>query len=265
MAEVLDLLLPSDAGQEGQKDAFRLTFRLLAAKILIDREHPAAADWAHDDASAVLSGIQGYYSLGLLGSDVAEVSADNIVAAWARLRTSITLRNISSDSLAFVYENTLVTADTRKLFGTHSTPCPLAEYVLSQLDLSCCNPETVRIAEPFAGDDLSYVLPLLVGFDLVEVHHGGRLSAMGGVSPLVSVEGDPPANAGLGLRAGLPGVQIDALMFQGPPKEFDEDVVEAALFPVHRAPGADPFSRSVQAKDVNCEPWSLLNTSGLPW
>ncbi|KJS44035.1 MAG: hypothetical protein VR71_07555 [Roseovarius sp. BRH_c41] len=160
MAEVLDLLLPSDAGQERQKDAFRLTFRLLAAKILIDREHPAAADWAHDDASAVLSGIQGYYSLGLLANDVAAVSADDIVAAWARLRSSITLRNISSDSLAFVYENTLVTADTRKLFGTHSTPRPLAEYVLSQIDLSRCNPETVRIAEPFAGAGIFLVAAL---------------------------------------------------------------------------------------------------------
>jgi hypothetical protein len=36
-------------------------------------------------------------------------------------------------------------------------------------------------------DDLSYSLPLLVGFDLVEVDHGGRLSAMGGVGPLVVV------------------------------------------------------------------------------
>jgi hypothetical protein len=160
MAEVLDLLLPSDAEQERQKDAFRLTFRLLAAKILIDREHPAAADWAHEDASAVLSGIQGYYGLGLLGSEVAAVSADGIVAAWARLRSSITLRNISSDSLAFVYENTLVTADTRKLFGTHSTPRPLAEYVLSQIDLSSCDPETVRIAEPFAGAGIFLVAAL---------------------------------------------------------------------------------------------------------
>ncbi len=160
MAEVLDLLLPSDTGQESEKAAFRLTFRLLAAKILIDREHPAAADWAHDDASAVLSGIQGYYGLRLLGTNVAAVSPDDITAAWAHLRSSITLRNISSDSLAFVYENTLVTADTRKLFGTHSTPRPVAEYVLSQIDLSRCDPETVRIAEPFAGAGIFLVAAL---------------------------------------------------------------------------------------------------------
>lgn len=160
MAEVLDLLLPPGDGQEREKAAFRLTFRLLAAKILIDREHPAAADWAHDDVNAVLSGIQSYYGLGLLGTDVAAVSPTDIVAAWTLLRSSITLRNISSDSLAFVYENALVTADTRKLFGTHSTPHALAEYVLSQIDLSRCNPETVRIAEPFAGAGIFLVAAL---------------------------------------------------------------------------------------------------------
>ncbi|MBY5775460.1 N-6 DNA methylase [Rhizobium leguminosarum] len=160
MADVLDLLMPSSTGQESEKAAFRLIFRLLAAKILIDREHPAAADWVQDNVSAVLSGIQSYYGLGLLGTDIAAVSLDDIAAAWTRLRSSITLRNISSDSLAFVYENTLVTADTRRLFGTHSTPRPLAEYVLSRIDLSRCDPETVRIAEPFAGAGIFLVAAL---------------------------------------------------------------------------------------------------------
>lgn len=160
MAEVLDLLLPSQSGGDREKAAFRLTFRLLAAKILIDREHPAAAGWAQEDVAAVLDGIQGYYGLGLLGTDVAAVAADNIVVAWARLRQSISLRNISSDSLAFVYENTLVTADTRKLFGTHSTPRPVAEYVLSRINLSRCDPVKVRIAEPFAGAGIFLVAAL---------------------------------------------------------------------------------------------------------
>jgi hypothetical protein len=190
MTEVLDLLLPSEAGQEKQKDAFRLTFRLLAAKILIDREHPAAAHWAQDDASAVLSGIEGYYGLGLLGSDVAAVSPDDIAAAWARLRSSITLRNISSDSLAFVYENTLVTADTRKLFGTHGTPRPLAEYVLSQIDLSHCDPETVRIAEPFSGAGIFLVAALRELRDLLPPHWPAKRRHQFLVDRLVGAELD---------------------------------------------------------------------------
>jgi hypothetical protein len=160
MTEVLALLLPGDANREREKAAFRLTFRLLAAKILVDREHPAASSWQCDDAEGVLGGIQGYYGLGLLGTDVAAVAGDAIAAAWSRLRQSITLRNISSDSLAFVYENTLVTADTRRLFGTHSTPRPVAEYVLGQIDLSRYDPANVRIAEPFAGAGIFLVAAL---------------------------------------------------------------------------------------------------------
>lgn len=160
MAEVLELLMPQNSDQDGEKAAFRLTFRLLAAKILIDRKHPAAADWRPDEVEAVLEGIQGYYGLKLLGADVANVNSNNVSAAWARLRNAITLRNISSDSLAFVYENTLVTADTRKLFGTHSTPRSVAEFVLRQVDLSRYDPETIRIVEPFAGAGIFLVAAL---------------------------------------------------------------------------------------------------------
>jgi hypothetical protein len=160
MADVLELLLPGDADPDTQKAAFRLTFRLLAAKILIDHQHPSASNWDRTDVEAVLYGIQAYYGLGLLGAGVAAISHDRIAAAWVRLRQSITLRNISSDSLAFVYENTLVTADTRKLFGTHSTPRSVAEYVLSRIDLSRFDLDTMRVVEPFAGGGIFLVAAL---------------------------------------------------------------------------------------------------------
>jgi hypothetical protein len=70
------------------------------------------------------------------------------------------------------------------------------------------------------------------------------VSAMGGVRPLMVVEIDPATNAYLGLRSGLPGVQVDAFILQGPPQALDEDIV--------RVPTR--FNRSVQAKDVNWLP-----------
>jgi hypothetical protein len=48
-------------------------------------------------------------------------------------------------------------------------------------------------------DDLSYCLHPLIGFDCIEVEHGGRLTAMGGMGPLVIVESDPASDSGLGL------------------------------------------------------------------
>ena len=80
---------------------------------------------------------------------------------------------------------------------------------------------------------LSYCLRLLIGFDGVEVDHGGRLPAMGGVGSPMIIEGNPLADGSLGLRPCFPSVQVDAFILEGPPEAFDEDVVDAAPLAVH--------------------------------
>ena len=50
-----------------------------------------------------------------------------------------------------VYENTLVTPETRKHFGTHSTPRQLAEYAVVRLELHHHEPDSLHIYEPFTG------------------------------------------------------------------------------------------------------------------
>jgi hypothetical protein len=153
LGDVLRLLLSDvpNRDRDQEQAAFQATFRLLAAKILKDREHPAAAEWVLGDVEAVLDGIAGYYQL--MDSRTARIflGRERLEAAWDRLLHSVSLQNISADTLAFVYENTLVTADNRKLFGTHSTPRQLADYVLSRLDLSRFDLNSLRIHEPFAG------------------------------------------------------------------------------------------------------------------
>ena len=84
---------------------------------------------------------------------------------------------------------------------------------------------TPQLLDSFPGC-LSYCLHLLIGFDCIEVGHGGRLAAMGSVRALLVVEGDPAPDADPCLRPGFPGVQIDAFIFQGPPQALDEDFVE---------------------------------------
>ncbi len=137
---------------EIEEAVFRTTFRLLAAKILLDREHPAARTWDAASVSEVLQGIESYYGLGRYAAapltGVPRLSAET---AWRTLLQAISFRNISADSLAFVYENTLVTKDTRKRFGTHSTPRQVAEYVVNRLDLSKFNSDELTIFEPFTG------------------------------------------------------------------------------------------------------------------
>jgi hypothetical protein len=160
LTEVIGLLATPEASPEQQRAAFRTTFRLLAAKILSDRRHPHAAGWALDDVSSVLAGIETYYHLPVLpqGRDLVDATAG--AAAWAVFQGAVNLRNISADSLAFVYENTLVTADTRKMFGTHSTPRAVAEFILDTIDLTQFDLVTTRIVEPFAGAGIFLVAAL---------------------------------------------------------------------------------------------------------
>ncbi len=144
--------LMSGLSSETEEAVFRTTFRLLAAKILLDREHPAASTWQAASVAEVLQGIESFYGLGRYASaplsGVPQLSAET---AWRMLLQAISFRNISSDSLAFVYENTLVTKDTRKRFGTHSTPRQVAEYVVNRLDLSTFDLDGLTIFEPFTG------------------------------------------------------------------------------------------------------------------
>lgn len=151
LREVLQILLGDTPNPAGEDAAFRATFRLLAAKILRDREHHIALDWAALDVGAVLQGIAGYYRLGDSPTTWDPLGQRRLETAWGRLLSSISLRNISADSLAFVYENTLVTSDSRKRFGTHGTPRHIADYVLSRLDLGRFDLDTLRIYEPFTG------------------------------------------------------------------------------------------------------------------
>jgi hypothetical protein len=84
---------------------------------------------------------------------------------------------------------------------------------------------------------------------------------MGSVWAMVIVEGDPAPDASLGLRSGFPGMQVDAFILQGPPEALDEPKVREANMLSRQRPLPSieirvptRFSRSVQAKDVNCDP-----------
>lgn len=167
LTEVIGILASPEATPAQQRVAFRTTFRLLAAKILSDREHPDASSWTLDDVGSVLAGIETYYHLSTLAVGADLVDATKAAAAWCVFRKAVNLRNISADSLAFVYENTLVTADTRKMFGTHSTPRAVAEFVLDAIDLSQFDPEATRVVEPFAGAGIFLVAALREMKDLL--------------------------------------------------------------------------------------------------
>ena len=141
--------LPQDSVDP--KLLFPLAFRLLAVKVLRDRGHAAAQQWNPGDVGELLRGIEAFYGLGALLEDSGAPRPDLLTAAWDRLSSGISFANISSEDLALVYENVLVTPETRKHFGTHTTPRQLAEYAVARLELSRFPPGELFVYEPFAG------------------------------------------------------------------------------------------------------------------
>ena len=127
---------------------FRLLFRLISAKVLGDRGHPG--EWLADDPREALRAVHEFY----FNNEKSELILGNFptqVIAWEKLRNAFHFQNLSVDSLAFVYENTLVAPETRKIFGIHSTPSAVAEYIVRLLPFDDLEQDQRRVFEPFAG------------------------------------------------------------------------------------------------------------------
>jgi len=139
---------------------FRAVFRFLAAKILRDRSHKLVNSWNDGRVETVLNAISEFYGLDSFALKAGTKDHAVLTAVWNRIKNGINFQNISSEDLAFVYENTLVTPEIRKRLGTHSTPRQIAEYVVQRLGISDHDPKSLRVYEPFAGSAVFLVSAL---------------------------------------------------------------------------------------------------------
>ena len=131
---------------------FPLVFRLLAGKILIDRDDSRIADVHKNDPLQVIGRVETLYSLKSQSLSWTATRKAQLARAWATLLDGLFVRNVAAEDLAFVYETTLVTPETRKSFGTHSTPQSAADYVIRSLQLPTGAAATsLKVYEPFAG------------------------------------------------------------------------------------------------------------------
>lgn len=142
------------------RQIFQGVFRLLAAKILVDRKHQAASQWNVNDVGSVLAGIGQYYCLSNEAAFAANVNAKLFSSAWEKLRSTFSVANISADDLAYVYENTLVTDATREAYSTHSTPRQVAELIATRLNLWDPANSDLKVYEPFTGAGVLLVAAL---------------------------------------------------------------------------------------------------------
>lgn len=131
---------------------FPLVFRMLAAKILLDRGdmHDAPVDLEH--ALSVHAYVEELYSLPELAIRWNAQKRKQLDTAWDGLRHGLFVRNVAAEDLAFVYENTLISPSVRRSMGTHRTPACVAEYVIRSFDLPHGEEAAqLSVYEPFAG------------------------------------------------------------------------------------------------------------------
>jgi hypothetical protein len=127
---------------------FRLIFRLLAAKLLIDRQQGDILK--SSDPQSVLNAIEAYY---FRNTPTEPILPDKEIqaVAWQKIREAFLFQNLSVEALAYVYENTLVSDETRRKLDTHATPPEIAEYIVRQLPFEDLRQDERRVFEPFAG------------------------------------------------------------------------------------------------------------------
>ncbi len=136
---------------------FRLVFRVLAAKILHDREVPGFGDLSGGTApSEVLSRVEDYY-----GRDAGVLPDQKVWEAvqstlWGRLN----FQNLSVEVLAYIYEYTFVTKDLRKKFGIHGTPSSIARYIVRNLPFEELPQHERTVLEPCSGHGIFLVAAL---------------------------------------------------------------------------------------------------------
>lgn len=126
----------------------RLLFRLIAAKILNDRDYPG--DWLNDDPRRVVKAVEDFYFREPAPKSVLEDYATQ-VAAWNSIRTAFYFQNLSVEALAHVYENTFVSKELRTLYSIHGTPPYIAEYIVRHLPFDSLEDYERVVFEPFAG------------------------------------------------------------------------------------------------------------------
>jgi len=118
--------------KDAQK-AIQATFWLLAAKALHDKQAVGFKNVTLSNIDDVFARVGRHYGVrdGVPPSGRAWHAATTKAAG--RIGGFGSLRNLSTESLAHVYENALVTKEVRKANGTHSTPGPLVDYIVWQL------------------------------------------------------------------------------------------------------------------------------------
>lgn len=161
LKDVLTTATKTHKRETGRKpnvqELFRLVFRLLAAKVLCDRQVNGFRSIKNfDDVDDVLTRVGKHYKQAEPVIDDPETRG----VVGDRLWNSISFENLSVESLAYVYEHTLIDNKSRKQLGIHSTPVSVARYIAGKILTEADVSQPLRIVEPCSGHGIFLVAAL---------------------------------------------------------------------------------------------------------
>lgn len=157
VSEAIDTLRAASSTPESEDNrdwVCKAAFRLLAAKILHDKQVKSFRSIDFSDLTDLFSRVHEHYgSLEAVSIGRNKQEALALQSVAQRFQQLSSLKNLTTEALADVYENAFITKYTRKLRGTHSTPSYLVDYIVWQLApwISSMRPEALRIFEPACG------------------------------------------------------------------------------------------------------------------
>ncbi|MCX7427576.1 MAG: N-6 DNA methylase [Planctomycetia bacterium] len=156
-----DLIARTVSGLKSRLRRERLTpdwllksaFWLLAARILRDKMVPAFVDVDLSDVNDVFRRVARHYRTSALIPVGGSRRRDALIEAAATIAQFSNLAVTTTECLAYVYENTLISKETRLELGTHSTPSYLVDYVVGRLApwIEEIPPEQRNVFEPACG------------------------------------------------------------------------------------------------------------------
>ena len=180
----------------GNRELFQAVFRLLACKILKDKEVNGFRTLDLRRVDVALKKISKHYGAKTLLQPQHAQWNDQLTAVAERLDHFTSLQNLSTEALGHIYESTLITPAIRKELGTHSTPTYLIDYIVWQLAplVKQIPLASVRVFEPCCG-------------------HAGFLVAMVRLLKELSAS-TPVAERSKLLRKSVCGLEIDAFALE---------------------------------------------------
>ncbi len=112
---------------------FQSVFWLLGAKILQDKKVKNFIRLDLEDVPSVLERVNRHYGTGAGLSFGTKRERTALEAAAEIVKQFSSLNNMTIESLAHVYETTLISKETRKKWGIHATPSYLVDYIAFKL------------------------------------------------------------------------------------------------------------------------------------